>query len=108
MFRRALSCSVSPCKFLDLNGPNRLRAFYEMDRLFQPYPLRDSSPKRKKNRIYPYRERKIRSTKREPKLYLMDWSDIPFAYQVVWKAGIDSVHRGVRLIAADRFLVALV
>jgi len=39
MFRRALNCSVSPCKFLDLNGPNRLRAFYEMDRLFQPYPF---------------------------------------------------------------------
>ena len=138
-------------------------------------------------RIYPYRERKIRSIKKEPKLYLVDWSevtdraarfenmvashllkfvqylyeyegyradltflrnvdkkevdflvtvdnkpwfcveakladqsvsanltyfterlDIPFAYQVVWKAGIDRVHRGVRLISADRFLAALV
>ena len=27
-------------------------------------------------RIYPYRERKIRSIKKEPKLYLIDWSEV--------------------------------
>jgi len=28
-------------------------------------------------RIYPYKERKVRSIRKEPKLYLIDWSEVP-------------------------------
>jgi hypothetical protein len=40
--------------------------------------------------------------------YFTERLNIPFAYQVVWKVGIDSICNGVRLISADRFLAALI
>ena len=55
----------------------RPSAFNLAGSLGRPRTLRYLSPKRKKTRIYPYRERKIRSIKKEPKLYLVDWSEVP-------------------------------
>src|SRR3989304_1904070 len=78
-------------------------------------------------RIYPFTSTTIRSLRKEPKVYLWDWSQIdneaarfekmvashllkkiPFFYQVVKEKGVDFTVNGIRAISADKFLSGLV
>jgi hypothetical protein len=54
-------------------------------------------------------ETKLSDTGASPHLYYFkDKLKIPFSYQIVKKDGIDSYARGVRIVSANRFLMALI
>lgn len=52
-------------------------------------------------RIYPFQSTLIKSLRKEPKLYLWDWSEIK-------DEGIDFMKDGIRVISASKFLTSLI